>query len=252
MAAPQSPGSPSSRTASDTVTLGRALLWPAAVAGLGMLLIYNSIGPSADDKPPAPFTAAAPVAPAPAAPAAPAAPVPASSPAVTVPRQATPSPSVAPALPRSLPTRLKIPAIAVDAPFTPLAIGASGRLDAPPPNDRNLAGWFKDGVTPGERGASIVAGHVDTMTGPAVFLQLRFLRPGATVDITRADGSVATFKVDTVETFSKAKFPDKRVYADTPDAQLRLITCGGNYDKKAKDYEDNVVVFAHLDSAKRK
>ncbi|MEV0574162.1 class F sortase [Streptomyces sp. NBC_01463] len=252
MAAPQSPGSPSSRTASDTVTLGRALLWPAAVAGLGMLLIYNSIGPSADDKPPAPFTAAAPVAPAPAAPAAPAAPVPASSPAVTVPRQATPGPSVAPALPRSLPTRLKIPAIAVDAPFTPLAIGASGRLDAPPPNDRNLAGWFKDGVTPGERGASIVAGHVDTMTGPAVFLQLRFLRPGATVDITRADGSVATFKVDTVETFSKAKFPDKRVYADTPDAQLRLITCGGNYDKKAKDYEDNVVVFAHLDSAKRK
>ncbi|MCX5142693.1 class F sortase [Streptomyces sp. NBC_00338] len=252
MAAPQSPGSPSSRTASDTVTLGRALLWPAAVAGLGMLLIYNSIGPSADDKPPAPFTAAAPVAPAPAAPAAPAAPVPASSPAVTVPRQATPSPSVAPALPRSLPTRLKIPAIAVDAPFTPLAIGASGRLDAPPPNDRNLAGWFKEGVTPGERGASIVAGHVDTMTGPAVFLQLRFLRPGATVDITRADGSVATFKVDTVETFSKAKFPDKRVYADTPDAQLRLITCGGNYDKKAKDYEDNVVVFAHLDSAKRK
>ncbi|MEE4494346.1 class F sortase [Streptomyces sp. NBC_00464] len=251
MAAPQSPGSPSSRTASDTVTLGRALLWPAAVAGLGMLLIYNSIGPSADDKPPAPFAAPAPVAPAPAAPA----PAAASSPAAAVPRQATPAPTptptTAPALSRSVPTRLKIPAIAVDAPFTPLSIGASGRLDAPPPNDRNLVGWFKGGVTPGERGASIVAGHVDTMTGPAVFLQLRFLRPGSTVDITRADGTVATFKVDTVETFSKAKFPDKRVYADTPDAQLRLITCGGTYDKKAKDYEDNVVVFAHLDSAKK-
>ncbi|MER5281324.1 class F sortase [Streptomyces sp. NPDC002809] len=249
MAAPQSPGSPSPRTASDTVTLGRALLWPAAVAGLGMLLIYNSIGPSADDKPPAPFAAAAPAAPAPAAPA------PVSSPAAAVPRQASPAPvpssSTAPGLSRSVPTRLKIPAIAVDAPFTPLSVGASGRLDAPPPNDKNLAGWFKGGVTPGERGASIVAGHVDTMTGPAVFLQLRFLRPGSTVDITRADGTVATFKVDTVETFSKAKFPDKRVYADTPDAQLRLITCGGTYDKKAKDYEDNVVVFAHLDSAKK-
>ncbi|WP_406092908.1 class F sortase [Streptomyces sp. NBC_01013] len=245
MAAPQSPGSPSSRTATPTVGLGRALLWPAAVAGLGMLLIYNSIGPSADDKPPAPPAAAAPATPAPAATG--------SSPAAGVPRQASPSPSptAAPALSRSVPTRLKIPALAVDAPFTPLAIGASGRLDAPPPNDKNLVGWFKDGVTPGERGASIVAGHVDTKTGPAVFLQLRFLQPGSGVDITRADGTVATFKVDTVETFSKAKFPDKRVYADTPDAQLRLITCGGNYDRKAKDYEDNVVVFAHLDSVKK-
>ncbi|HEY9331273.1 MAG TPA: class F sortase, partial [Streptomyces sp.] len=178
---------------------------------------------------------------------------PASSPAAAVPRQASPAPSptTAPALARSVPKRLRIPAIAVDAPFTPLSIGASGRLDAPPPNDRNLVGWFQGGVTPGERGASIVAGHVDTLTGPAVFLQLRFLRPGATVDITRTDGTVATFKVDTVETFSKAKFPDKRVYADTPDAQLRLITCGGTYDKKAKDYVDNVVVFAHLDSAKK-
>lgn len=234
MAAPQSPGSPSSRTASDTVTLGRALLWPAAAAGLGMLLIYNSVGSAADDKPPAPPAAAAPAAPAPAS-------------ASAAPKTADPGPS----LPRSEPKRLRIPAIAVDAPFTPLSIGAAGRLDAPPPNDKNLAGWFKDGVTPGERGAAIVAGHVDTTTGPAIFLQLRFLQPGSTVDITRTDGTVATFKVDTVETFSKAKFPDKRVYADTPDAQLRLITCGGNYNKTVRDYEDNVVVFAHLDSSKK-
>ncbi|MGW0668623.1 class F sortase [Streptomyces sp. NPDC002746] len=236
MAAPQSPGSPSSRTASDTVTLGRALLWPAAAAGLGMLLIYNSVGSPADDKPPAPPAAAAP-----------AAPVPSPASASAAPKTAAPGPS----LPRSEPKRLRIPAIAVDAPFTPLSIGSSGQLDAPPPNDKNLAGWFKDGVTPGERGAAIVAGHVDTTTGPAIFLQLRFLQPGATVDITRTDGTVATFKVDTVETFSKAKFPDKRVYADTPDAQLRLITCGGNYDKTVRDYEDNVVVFAHLDSSKK-
>ncbi|NUK13590.1 class F sortase, partial [Streptomyces lunaelactis] len=56
--------------------------------------------------------------------------------------------------------------------------------------------------------------------------------------------------VDSVETFSKARFPNERVYADTPSPQLRLITCGGDYDRKAKDYEDNVVVFAHLDSVK--
>ncbi|MGW2475532.1 class F sortase [Streptomyces sp. NPDC001665] len=234
MAAPQTTETPSPGAASRTGSLGRALFWPLATAGLGMTLIYHSIGSPADDKAPAPPPAAASAAASPSAAASSGA-----------------APSESPALPRSVPTRLRIPAIAVDAPFTPLSIGASGRLDAPPPNDKNLVGWFKDGATPGERGASIVAGHVDTTTGPAVFLQLQFLKPGATVDITRADGTVATFAVDTVETFKKADFPDDKVYADTPDAQLRLITCGGNYDRKAKDYEDNVVVFAHLDSVKK-
>ncbi|TRV73551.1 class F sortase [Streptomyces sp. 130] len=230
MAAPQTTETPSPGAASRTGSLGRALFWPLATAGLGMTLIYHSIGSPADDKAPAPPPAAA-------------------SPSAGASAKAAPSEQLS--LPRSVPTRLRIPAIAVDAPFTPLSIGPSGRLDAPPPNDKNLVGWFKDGATPGELGTSIVAGHVDTTTGPAVFLQLRFLKPGATVDITRADGSVATFAVDTVETFSKADFPDDKVYADTPDAQVRLITCGGAYDRKAKDYEDNVVVFAHLDSVKK-
>ncbi|MEE1807231.1 class F sortase [Streptomyces sp. BE133] len=238
MAAPQSPGSIPTRTAPGT-TLGRALTWPAVAAGVGMLLIYNSIETSVDDKPPAPPAAAAPAA------------VPEVLGSHAAPRPVTPSaPAVGPAMSRSVPTRLQIPSLAVKAPFTDLSIGADGRLNPPPPNDSNLVGWFKGGVTPGERGAAIVAGHVDTTTGPAVFLQLQFLKPGSTVDITRANGSVATFKVDSVETFSKAKFPDKRVYSDTPSAQLRLITCGGPYNRKAKHYEDNVVAFAHLESSK--
>lgn len=214
-------------------------MWPAVAAGLGMVLIYNSFGASVDDKPPA--LPAAVSSAAPEVLGSHAAPAPVTSSKATV----------GPAMSRSVPKRLRIPAIGVDAPFTDLSIGATGRLDAPPPNDRNLVGWFKDGATPGERGAAIVAGHVDTMTGPAVFLQLRFLGPGSQVDITRADGSVATFKVDSVEQFSKAKFPDDRVYADTNSAELRLITCGGAYNKTAKDYEDNVVVFAHLDTFKK-
>ncbi|MFE5090348.1 class F sortase [Streptomyces sp. NPDC056638] len=238
MAAPQSPGSIPTRTAPGT-TLGRALMWPAVAAGVGMLMIYNSIETSVDDKPPAPPAAVAPAA------------VPEILGSHAAPRPVTPSaPAVGPAMSRSVPTRLQIPSLAVKAPFTGLSIGADGRLNPPPPNDSNLVGWFKGGVTPGERGAAIVAGHVDTTTGPAVFLQLQFLKPGSTVDITRADGSVATFKVDSVETFSKAKFPNKRVYSDTPSAQLRLITCGGPYNRKAKHYEDNVVAFAHLESSK--
>nr|WP_228031196.1 class F sortase [Streptomyces phyllanthi] len=154
-------------------------------------------------------------------------------------------------LPRSVPKRISIPEITVDAPFTGLSIGESGQLDAPPPDDPNLAGWFEDGASPGEAGSSIVVGHVDTTTGPAVFADLLTLRRGSTVDITRADGIVARFKVDSVATFSKEHFPNERVYGDTRTPQLRLITCGGVYNRTTRDYESNVVVFAHLDSAKR-
>ncbi|MET9659876.1 class F sortase [Streptomyces sp. NPDC006510] len=238
MAAPQSTGSTPTRTAPRT-TLGRALMWPAVTAGLGVVLIYNSFGTPVDDKAPAP-------------PAAVSSAVPEILGSHAAPDPVTSSKAaVGPAMSRSVPKRLSIPAIGVNAPFTDLSIGPTGQLNAPPPNDSNLVGWFKDGATPGERGAAIVAGHVDTMTGPAVFLQLQYLKPGSKVDITRADGSVATFEVDSVEQFSKAKFPDDRVYADTNSAQLRLITCGGAYDKTSKDYQDNVVAFAHLDTFKK-
>ncbi|MGW0558445.1 class F sortase [Streptomyces sp. NPDC002926] len=219
-----------SGTAPAPRPFGRALMWPAAAVGLGFLLVYNSFTTPAEAPPPARAMDSAPTTPGAAA---------------------TPAPPAGLALSRSAPKRLSITEIAVDAPFTPLSIGSSGQLDAPPGDDNNLVGWFQGGPTPGERGTSIVAGHVDTKTGPAVFVELGSLKPGSTVDITREDNTVATFKVDSVETFSKAHFPNQRVYADTPSPQLRLITCGGEYDRKAKDYTDNVVVFAHLDSTKR-
>ncbi|MFE7314740.1 class F sortase [Streptomyces sp. NPDC057555] len=200
---------------------GRGLIWAAGAFLLGSFLVYNSVDTSADAKPLS-FSAG----------------------------QQAHRPISDLALSRSAPKRLTIPEIAVDAPFTRLTLGPTGQLNAPPAADTNLVGWYQDGAAPGERGAAIVAGHVDTKTGPAVFLQLETLRPGSTVEITREDGIIATFKIDSVETFSKANFPNDRVYADTPDAQLRLITCGGSYDRKAKDYTANVVAFAHLVSSK--
>ncbi|MFD9397116.1 class F sortase [Streptomyces sp. NPDC060000] len=149
-------------------------------------------------------------------------------------------------LPRSRPVRLLIPKIAVDAPFTDLAIGADGRLQPPPAADTNLVGWHAKGASPGETGTAIIAGHVDTKTSPAVFAGLSTLAKGDGFQVLRADGSKASFRVDSVETFDKADFPSDRVYADTPDAQVRLITCAGNYDRQVKDYTDNLVVFAHL------
>ncbi|MEW2121412.1 class F sortase [Streptomyces sp. NPDC005474] len=149
-------------------------------------------------------------------------------------------------LPRARPTRLRIPAIGVDAPFVPLAIGKSGQLEPPPAGDVNLVGWQASGVSPGEAGTAIIAGHVDTATSPAVFAGLSEVTKGTRFSVNRSDGRTAVFVVDSVEMFAKDDFPDQRVYADTPQAQVRLITCAGDYDHTVKDYKDNLVVFAHL------
>ncbi|MFE5754601.1 sortase domain-bontaining protein [Streptomyces massasporeus] len=107
-------------------------------------------------------------------------------------------------------------------------------------------GWFAAGPSPGERDAAIVAGHLDTKTAPAVFAGLSTLSPGREIHITRQDGTTATFVVHVVDDFPQDEFPDELVYADPPNAQLRLITCGGSYDHGKKRYTENTVVFAPL------
>ncbi|MFC5218414.1 class F sortase [Streptomyces coerulescens] len=149
-------------------------------------------------------------------------------------------------LPRARPLRLLIPKVSVNAPFTDLAIGPAGRLEPPPADNTNLVGWYADGVSPGEPGTSIIAGHVDTATSAAVFANLGGLAKGDRFQVVRSDGRSASFEVDSVETFDKDNFPSDRVYADTPRAQVRLITCAGDYDRQVKDYTANLVVFAHL------
>ncbi|MET9832090.1 class F sortase [Streptomyces sp. NPDC006385] len=149
-------------------------------------------------------------------------------------------------LPRSRPLRLIIPKISVNAPFVDLAIGRSGQLEAPPAHDTNLVGWYAEGASPGEAGTSIIAGHVDTATSAAVFVNLSELEKGDRFHVLRADGRRASFVVDKVETFDKDDFPSERVYGDTPEAQVRLITCAGDYDRQVRDYTANLVVFAHL------
>ncbi|MFJ9516848.1 class F sortase [Kitasatospora sp. NPDC101801] len=208
----------------------RAFRWAMAAAALGLLVMYQSVETG-------PVTPRQVVAAAPAA-----------TPWGRPPSQAVPA---APTLPRSRPVKLWIPQLFVEAPFVELGLDHAGALEAPAKDNRNLVGWYRDGAAPGERGSAVVAGHVDTTTGPAVFLMLHLLTPGSTVDITREDGIVATFAVDSVQTFPKDRFPDEQVYADTDAAQLRLITCGGAYDRQRKDYPDNVVVFAHLTSSRQ-
>ncbi|WP_053709874.1 class F sortase [Streptomyces sp. NRRL B-3648] len=151
----------------------------------------------------------------------------------------------APALAPSPPLRIRIPAIRVNAPLTGLALTPSGSLDAPPAKEKNLAGWYEAGTTPGETGTAIVAGHVDNTEGPAVFYDLGALKRGARIEVDRRDGSVAVFTVDAVEVYSAHDFPDDKVYGAAPRPELRVITCGGGYSRTT-GYQGNVVVFAHL------
>ncbi|MET8947235.1 class F sortase [Streptomyces sp. NPDC004542] len=220
---------PPSPAAAETVPAGPGsrsggrLVWTAAIALLAVALIGGRQGPSGSSgSPDAPSAAGASTAAAPD------------------------DPRTDKRLPRSRPTRLSIPKISVDAPFTSLAIGDSGRLQPPPADDTNLVGWYSDGVSPGEPGTAVIAGHVDTATSAAVFADLDRLQPGDRFTVERADGTKPSFVVDSTETFAKDAFPSKRVYADTPRAEVRLITCAGDYDRTVKDYTDNLVVFAHL------
>ncbi|WP_329120826.1 class F sortase [Streptomyces sp. NBC_01353] len=148
-------------------------------------------------------------------------------------------------LPPSTPVRLRIPEIDVDAPMTGLGLSPDGALDVPPASDRNLAGWYEDGTTPGAEGTSIVAGHVDNAQGPAVFYALGALKKGNRIEVDRQDGRTAVFTIDAVEVYENKDFPDERVYGEKHRAELRVITCGGGFTKKS-GYQGNVVAFAHL------
>ncbi|MBV7697740.1 class F sortase [Streptomyces sp. TRM70350] len=153
--------------------------------------------------------------------------------------------SVAPGLPRSPPDRIRIPSIGVNAPLMGLGLTRTGSLDVPPAAEKNLAGWYEAGTTPGETGTAIVAGHVDNADGPAVFYRLGALKRGSTIEVDRRDGSVARFRVDAIEVYDAKNFPDKKVYGAASRPELRVITCGGGYSR-GTGYQGNVVVFAHL------
>ena len=159
---------------------------------------------------------------------------------------ASPSATEATPLPPATPTRVRIPVIGVNAPLTGLSLLPNGHLAAPPEADRNLAGWYQAGITPGSSGTAVIAGHVDNTQGPAVFYNLGALKKGWTVDVDRADHTTAVFTIDAVQAYAASSFPTQQVYGQTADAELRLITCGAGFDKTRQEYLGNVVVFAHL------
>lgn len=147
-------------------------------------------------------------------------------------------------IPVTLPTALSIPAIGVQTRLVQLGLTPSGALQVP--SSPAVAGWFVDSPRPGATGAAVIAGHIDSYLGPGVFFRLRELRPGELVYVRRAHSSLAVFRVTAVRTYLKSRFPTAAVYGPVPDAELRLITCGGTFDPATGHYLSNVIVFAVL------
>jgi sortase family protein len=143
------------------------------------------------------------------------------------------------------PVWVSVPAIGIKkTTLIHLGLTKSGALQVP--DTTTVAGWFAGGPRPGAVGSAVIAGHVDSKTGPGIFFWLRALKPGDRIYVGRADGTMAVFAVTRVHQYAKDKFPTGAVYGAVPDPELRLITCGGIFDRSLGSYLSNVVVFARL------
>jgi hypothetical protein len=156
-----------------------------------------------------------------------------------------------PSLPRSMPVSVDIPAIGVTSKLLHLGLNSDGTIQVPSlVTSADEAAWYKYSATPGQIGASVIEGHVDSYQGPAVFYRLGALRPGDTIDVRLADGTTAIFRVTGVREYAKSNFPAKAIYGATDFAALRLITCGGVFDYATGHYLSATVVFASLTSSR--
>jgi sortase (surface protein transpeptidase) len=140
------------------------------------------------------------------------------------------------------PATLTIPDIGVQTRLVDLGLTAAGALQVP--SSTAVAGWYTGSPRPGALGPAVIAGHIDSRTGPGVFFDLSRLRPGEHVYVRRSDGTLAVFRVTAVQSYAKDRFPTLAVYGPTPDAELRLITCGGTFDPQLGAYLSNTVAYA--------
>ncbi|GAA4786258.1 class F sortase [Actinomycetospora chlora] len=205
-----------------------ALVVAATLAVLGLVAVGVGVhGTSAPPAPPAPVAATA-------------------EPTTDAPPTAS-GPVQRPAA-GAAPVALDIPAIGVAGPVNSVGLQPDGALEVPAPGPLyDQAAWYRGSPTPGRLGPAVILGHVDSAAnGPSVFYRLGDLRPGDRATVTLADRTTRTFAVEAVRSYPKDAFPQLEVYGDTPGPELRLITCGGDFDRAAHSYRDNTVVFARL------
>lgn len=160
----------------------------------------------------------------------------------------TPEVPTAPeAPPAADPESVSITSLGVRSDLLRLGLEDDGTVQVPPLGANDQAGWYERGPAPGDVGPAVILGHVDSAQyGPGIFFDIGGMQPGDQVEVARADGTVAQFVVDRVEVHPKNDFPTIEVYGNTANAQLRLITCGGDFDASVRSYKDNIIVFATM------
>ena len=150
-------------------------------------------------------------------------------------------------LPYAIPVSVHIPAIDVRAEVIALGQKEDGTLEVPSQDDADKAAWYNNSPTPGQAGSSVVQGHVDYVDqGPAVFFDLGRLTPGDTIEVTREDGKTAVFTVHRTELHKREEFPTQQVYGSTDRPELVLITCGGDFNREADEFDSNTIIYSTL------
>ncbi|HEX2069518.1 MAG TPA: class F sortase [Actinomycetota bacterium] len=147
-------------------------------------------------------------------------------------------------LPKGAPCRITIRSIGVDAPVIKLGLRSDGTLQVPLVYSE--AGWWKGGAKPGQIGSSVIVGHVDNRRGPAVFYKLPKLKSGDIVTISRVDKKPVRYVIEDLGVWAKSNFPSEIVYGPTPISELRLITCGGVFNRSTGHYTDNIIAFGRM------
>ncbi|MET9492403.1 class F sortase [Nocardia sp. NPDC006630] len=170
------------------------------------------------------------------------------SPAASMTAAAAPASGVqtAASISRSTPVSFDIASIKASGSLISLGRNTDGSVQVPA--DYQQAGWYQQGPAPGEQGSAVILGHVDSYKGTGIFFSLKKVKPGDMIDVSRADGKTAHFKVTDVRMYLKSQFPDQLVFGPRGGATLQVVTCGGDFDQSAKSYLSNVVVFSSLDS----
>ncbi|HEX2923100.1 MAG TPA: class F sortase [Chloroflexota bacterium] len=139
-----------------------------------------------------------------------------------------------------LPKRLRIPSIGVDAGVEYVGLAADGAMDVP--RDANHVAWYKLGPRPGAVGNAVIAGHVDWGGKVAVFWQLGQLKPGDTIEVVAADDRKYEFVVQWQKWYDASTAPVQEVFGQAGVAEVTLISCGGEFDKKSRQYLSRIVV----------
>jgi len=145
--------------------------------------------------------------------------------------------------PLSNPVRIVIPAISTAANIIPVGVEREGVMQTPP---ARTAGWYKLGPVPGAPGPAVIVAHSYFNHERDVFYNLKRLQPGDEIQVYDGSGDVAVFVVDSKEEILKTELPTERIWNNTSEPVIRLVTCGGTFDPETRHFLSNVVVYGHL------